>query len=184
MAVSGRALPEGGGVWAWQALRVRADYLAAWAARADRAAPPQLEPSPFPVRIQSAADLEAARWGLLAWQDPEADDSPFWSEAPALGCALARNEPPLLGLAEKSGSKVTGLRLACGALALKIERGYRAVQLRLEGAAAFPEGGGVQLRHGLPGLPETAARELDLWALAGGPAPPGGRWRGTGITGF
>ena len=56
------------------------------------AAPPGLEPAPFPVRIQRQADLDAARWGLLAWEDPDADDSPFWSDAPMLGCTLAAGE--------------------------------------------------------------------------------------------
>ena len=42
---------------------------------------PVFEPGPFPIRIQTAADLEAARFDLLAWQDPWAEDGPasaFW----------------------------------------------------------------------------------------------------------
>ncbi len=177
MAGSGRKLPEDGGVWAWQVLRDREDYREAWAARAGCAAAPDLEPAPFPVRVQSEADLDAARWGLLAWEDPEAVDGPgsaFWSDAPMLGCALGEGEPALVDLLEEAGSTVTGLRLAGGALILKIERGPDAVQLRLADAAAFPGGGGIELRHGIAGLPVTAARELELWALAGEAAPPPG----------
>ena len=96
-----------------------------------------------------------------------------------LGCVLDEDEPPLLGLVAEAGSSLTGLRLVGGDPILKIERGVEAVQVRLTGAAAFPDGGGIGLRHGIPKLPQTVARELDLWRVAGAPAPPKGRGAGT-----
>lgn len=173
MTNSGRGPAEDGGVWMWQMLRDRKGYRLDWAEGSGRASPPEYEPAPFPVRIQSEADLIAARWGLLAWQDPDGPESPFWSDALMLDAALAASEPPLLDMVEKAGSTLSGLRLACGALILKVERGPQAVQLRLEDAGAFPEGGGIELRHGIGDLRETAALERELWELVGKPAPPG-----------
>ena len=97
---------------------------------------------------------------------------------------LDDSEPPLLGLLADAKSSLTGLRLIGGDLILKIERGVQAVQLRLTGAAAFPDGGGIGLRHGIPQLPVTVARELDLWRVVGAPSPPGRRWRGAGTINF
>ena len=51
---------------AWQSLRSNPDYRAGWKAHAGAA--PVLEPAPFPMRVQSEADLMALRWGLLAWE--------------------------------------------------------------------------------------------------------------------
>ena len=45
-------------------------YLAAWRVHSVLPAlEPVFEPGPFPIRIQTAADLEAARFDLLAWAD-------------------------------------------------------------------------------------------------------------------
>ena len=85
MGRSRRSMPEHGGIWAWEVLRCREDYRAAWAASAG---PAEQEPSPFPIRIQSGADLAAASWGLAAWEDPGAADgpaSPFWDVTSMLG---------------------------------------------------------------------------------------------------
>ena len=43
----------GNGIWAWQILRCREDYLAAWAGRT---ALPRYEDAPFPVRVQSTVE--------------------------------------------------------------------------------------------------------------------------------
>ena len=70
---------------AWRFLKRNPDYAAEWEAAADAVEP--MEAGPFPVRTQSAADRAAAAWGLMAWEDPLAEDgpaSPFWTEAPAL----------------------------------------------------------------------------------------------------
>ena len=40
-----------------------------------------MEAGPIPLRIQDDSDLEAARFALLAWEDPDRTDgvvSPFW----------------------------------------------------------------------------------------------------------
>ena len=73
-----RAAKEtGDGIRAWLWLRHVEAYLAAWRAHAVL---PALEsvfkPGPFPIRLPTAADLDAARFDLLAWADPEAADGP------------------------------------------------------------------------------------------------------------
>ena len=56
------------GIRAWLFLRHVEGYEAAWRAHAVLAVPePVFEPSPFLIRIQTAADLEAARFELPAW---------------------------------------------------------------------------------------------------------------------
>ena len=73
------------GIRAWLFLRHVEAYEAAWRAHAVLPAPePVFEPGPFPIRLQTAADLEAAPFDLLAWQDPWAEDgpaSPFWVQS-------------------------------------------------------------------------------------------------------
>ncbi|MDE0006009.1 MAG: hypothetical protein OXQ29_25235 [Rhodospirillaceae bacterium] len=111
--------------------------------------------------------------------------SPFW-DIPMLTCALAADEPPLMDLTQAAGATLSGLRLDGGALVLRVERGGAAVELRLRDAEVFPEGVGIELRHGVLGLPQTMRRERDLWNLLDGPVPPPGwcgaagtgRWRG------
>ena len=72
-------------VRAWPFLKPHPGYAAAFR---EMAAPPAFEEAPFPVRIQTRADLAAAEpWGLPAWQDPLAEPgpaSPFWIDAPML----------------------------------------------------------------------------------------------------
>ena len=60
---------------AWQSLRTNPDYRAGW--KAHGSTEPVLEPAPFPLRVHSEADLMAARWGLLAWEDPRVPDGPL-----------------------------------------------------------------------------------------------------------
>ena len=61
-----------GAVTAWQILKRHPCYRDAWQAVVDRTARPEGEP--VPIRRQTEADLESAPWGLLAWEDPFADD--------------------------------------------------------------------------------------------------------------
>ena len=72
----------GDGVRAWLYLRRVEDYEEAWRAQTALAASaPAFEPGPFPIRIQTPGDLHAARFDLLAWQDPHDTagfPSPFW----------------------------------------------------------------------------------------------------------
>lgn len=103
------------------------------------------ERAAFPLRIQSEADLEAASWGLLAWEDPFAEAgpaAPFWAEAPAALAVVAPAEVPDLGapLAEllaRDRATLEGLRLADGTLLLKVEWAGLAAQMRLLGARTF-----------------------------------------------
>lgn len=53
--------------------------------------------------------------------------------------------------------------------------------------ALAPAGSNIELRHGIPGLPETAARALDLWTLVRTPDPSrcgAGGAGDAGMTGF
>ena len=61
-----RTMSNTGGKRAWEFLRRNPGYIEA-ESRAPQAA---AEAAPFPMRAQTGADLEAAAWGLLAWEDP------------------------------------------------------------------------------------------------------------------
>ena len=63
-----------GAVTAWRIRKRHPDYREQWLAAAGRTG--RAEGGPVPVRTQTEADLEAAPWGLLAWEDPFADDGP------------------------------------------------------------------------------------------------------------
>ena len=119
----------------WGALRHNRDYVAEWRAHAGEPALP--EAAPFRVRTQTTADLAAARWGLLAWEDPTVGmaASPFWIDAEMPRGRLQEPDDvdptPLLALLDKAGATLTGLRLLDGALVLMISRGRKAGQVRL-----------------------------------------------------
>ena len=89
----------GGGARAWQFLKRNADYATAW--RAFIRPAPVAEDAPFPVWRQPGNAGEAARFGLLAWEDPLAADgpaSPFWAVAPMPEAWPAPAEGPGLDL--------------------------------------------------------------------------------------
>ena len=171
------------GVRAWLFLRHVEAYEAAWRAHAVLPAPePVFEPGPFPIRLQTAADLEAAGFDLLAWQDPWVEDGPasaFWVQSRMVEAVLEPAAEPLVSLVAAGGGTVEGLRLADGGLVLKIECAGAVVQVRVRGAAAFPEHGGIEVRYsfGLR-MPQTVGRMLDFWNVAGQAAPRRGRGRG------
>ena len=180
-----RAAGESGdGVLAWTYLRRVEAYEAAWREHAATPAgmAPALEPGPFAVRVQTAADLEAARFVVLAWADPWVEDgpaSPFWVQAGMAEAVLEPEAKPLVPLVAASGGSIEGLRLTGGGLVLKIECAGAAVQIRLRGPALFPVGGGIEVRHsfGLR-MPQSVRRMIDFWNVAGLPAPRKGRGRG------
>ena len=122
----------------WTALRHNRDYVAYWGVHAGGPAP--REPAPFAVRRQTRADLEAARWGLLAWENPAVGmaASPFWIDANMPRGRFDetddRDSIPILALLEESVATLTGLRLLDGALVLRIARGSQAGQARLADA--------------------------------------------------
>lgn len=159
---------------AWSFLRCDPAYRAAWR---DQAAPPAYErDTPFPVRVQAAADRAAvADWSLLAWQDPLAKAGPlsaFFSDVPMLDGTGSASAPPLLPLLARAGATVEGLRLTNGVLILKVERDGRAIQVRVANAGPLLAGGGVRVWHewGLR-LPMNIAQLTDLWSVSGGPSP-------------
>lgn len=166
-----------GGVRAWQFLRRNPAYVEAWR-RVETAAP--VEPAPFPLRKQTEADSAAAEWGLLAWEDPLAEDgpaSPFWAEAEMLDASPAQDAPPLSELLKAPDCRLWGLRLRSGAVIVKVEEGERAVQLRIVDGDTFDPAGGIALR--LPvglDLRLRLRRAADLWPLGsrGKKRPSGG----------
>ena len=163
---------EWDGVRAWRFLRASKGYRKAWQRRGRSPGLP--ERAPFPVRLQTGADLAALEWGLLAWEDPRAGSvaAPFWARAAMSDGKVAPDARPLVALAADGGASLSGLRLGDGSLILKIERRGAAAQVRLPGGGAFPEHGGL--------LPvREVARIEDVWN--GVPAPRPGRVRGTGI---
>ena len=175
----------GDGVLAWMVLRQVEEYRKAWrrhAAAAGVSAAP--EPGPFRIRIQTEADLEAERYGMLAWEDPWKADgpaSPFWRQDGMPEGVQQPGAEPLIGLMGDRGA-VEGLRLLDGDLVLKIEYGGAAVQIRLGNVARFPDGGGISIRHAFGlGMPLSVRRLLDFRGVAGPPAPRNGRCRGAGF---
>ena len=175
--------PGGDNVWsafegalAWTYLRRDPDYREAWAARA---APSCFEAAPFPLRVQAGADLEAAGWGLHAWEDPEGEawHSPFWSAAPMLDAEMtAPGRTPLLPLLAAAKSRIEGLRLAGGGLLLKVSRGNLAVQLMVPDAGGVAEDAGLVIRVEVGmGFPVSIQRAGDFWSVVGG-APPRPGW--------
>ena len=166
---------------AWQILRRLPAYRAAWRRR--RPQPGLPEPGPFPVRLQTAVDLDAARFGILAWEDPFSEEgpaSPFWSGAPMIAAAVGPQATPLAGAAAP-GLEAAGLRLADGSLVLKLERGAAAAQLLIAPGGAFGSGDGVLAQHDLLAEPRPFLAGLrEARALALGPVPLRGGGRGTG----
>ena len=138
------------------------------------------EPAPFALRLQGATDLAAARFGLLAWQNPFARDGPasaFWTEASMADAMAVPDAVPLVGMAAAGEAEVAGLRTGDGTLVLKIERYGAAMQVRIRGGGAFPENGGLALLR-------EVVRIEDLWNGFAVPAPRSGRGWGTGIANF
>ena len=159
-------MSNSGGVRAWQFLRRNPAYVEAW--RNWEAAAPE-EAAPFSLRVQSEADRGAAVWGLLACENPLADDgpaSPFWAEAQMLEALAAPEAPALSMLLKAPDSRLSGLRLESGAVIVKVEQGERALQMRIADGDAFDPDGGIALR--LPvglDLKVRLRREADLWPI-------------------
>ncbi len=154
---------------AWLFLKRNPAYIEGWENAGAVSAP--REPAPFPIRARTEADVKAASWGLLAWEDPfdEAGPvSPFWADAPMLEAAPEPSAPPLTDLLEAPGLRLSGLRLEDGALILKAERGDAAVQMRIADGQAFDPAGGIALRLPLTlDLRQHLSRVADLWSVAG-----------------
>lgn len=175
-------METGDGGAAWVFLRRVEAYLAAWRAnRAATGASAALEPGPFPIRVQTAADLEAARFDLLAWEDPWREDgpaSPFWVQSGMTRGVVDQEGEPLTAMAA-DGASVEGLRLLSGDLVVKVEYRGAVVQVAVRGVERFPEDGSIRVEHsfGLR-MPLSARRIFDFWSIVGRPVPPRGwgRW--------
>ena len=171
-------METGDGVLAWEALRRVEDYEEAWRRYGADGPAHTLEPGPFRIRIQTQADLKAGRFELLAWEAPRKADgpaSPFWRQDGMLEGLLEPGAKPLAKMVGDADS-VEGLRLLGGELVLKVEYAGAVVQIRLRGAARFPEEGGIFIKHpfGLR-IPQSMRRILDFWSVAGRLAPRNGR---------
>ena len=164
------------GACAWACMRREPGYRAAWAAQAG---PLRFEAAPFPLRVQTAADLAAAEWGLAVWEDPDVEvwRTPFWPGMPAL---VAEPDPdpwpdptPLLELLGAAGARLEGLRLLNGRFVLKAELGDAALQILVPSGRVFGPGDGIVAKLGLS-LPLEApvGRIADLWRVCGRPPPP------------
>ena len=157
---------------AWRFIRASKAYRNAWKRR--RPQPGLPERGPFPIRLQTVADLAALAWGMAAWEDPYAELplAPFWTGAGVIEGRVTHDLPPLVRLAAEGGATLSGLRLADGALMLRIERPGVSVPVRLPAGTVFPEDGGLRLVT----VRDVAAIE-DVWS--GLPVPRRGRARGT-----
>ena len=169
---------------AWQILRRLPVYQAAWRRRRGRQQPSLTERAPFPIRLQTVADLAAARFGLLAWLYPFAATgpvSPFWAVTPMLPAAVEARATPIVGAGLPGEMAVEGLRLLDGSLVLKLELGPGAVQFRLAAGRGFDPDDGVVLQHDLREAPRGFVRRLEeACALAAGNVPCRGGGRATG----
>ena len=168
------------GACVWACMRRDPGYRAAWAAQAG---PVRFEAAPFPLRVQTRADLAAAEWGLAVWEDPDVEiwRTPFLPGMPVL---VAEPDPdpwpeptPLLGLLGEAGARLEGLRLLSGRFVLKAELGDAALQILVPSGRVFGPGDGIVAKLGLS-LPLEApvGRIADLWRVAGRPPPPRTGW--------
>ena len=135
------------------------------------AQPAPEEPAPFQLRAQTAADREAAAWGLLAWEDPHDEAgpaSPFWADAPMLEASPSLQAPALTELLSVPRIGLSALRLGDGAAIVKVEDGEGSVQIRIADGAGFDPAGGIDLR--LPTVLDLRVRlrrAAELWPVAG-----------------
>ena len=100
------------GVRAWRFIRASKGYRTAWKRRVPQPGLP--ERAPFPVRLQTAADLAALEWGMSAWENPYAEDGPlmpFWALATTADGMVAPGAAPLSALAAAGDATLSGLRL-------------------------------------------------------------------------
>ena len=153
---------------AWKFLRRNPAYIEA---RRRTAEPAPGESAPFPLRAQTAADREAAAWGLLAWEDPRDEAgpaSPFWSDAPMLEAVPSPKAPVLAELLREPGVRLSGLRLEDGAAIVKVEDGEGSVQIRIADGAGFDPAGGIDLRLStVLDLRMRLCRAAELWPIGG-----------------
>ena len=150
-----------GPVGDWHALKSNRDYTADGGMHGG--APSVVGSAGCALRARSEADLEAARWGLLAWEDPRERGAfkPFWIDDKMLVAVVVEPGDTVGTLARVTGMRVCGLRLLDGALALKVKRGRRVEQIRvLEGDSFDLERTALELRCPFDGFPPAATSRL------------------------
>ena len=159
-----------GPVGDWHALRANSDYRAHWRKRGVAAS--VVESGGFMLRLQNEADLDAARWDLLAWEDPQERSGfkPFWIDEGMLEGSVVEpggSAPPLMAEARAIGISVSGLGLLDGALVLKVRRWRRVEQIRVpEGGSFDMERSALQLRWPLQlSPPAELPRLMNLDAM-------------------
>ena len=160
-----------GPVGDWYALRTIPDYKAD--SRAHGRSPSVVESAAFVLRAQTEADLEAARWELLAWEDPRERSKfkPFWIDEKMLIAVVVEPGGPVGMMARAIGMSVSGLRLLDAALVLKVKRGRRAEQIRvLEGDSFDMERTALQLRYPLSLAHRVTLQGVRLHVAPSGPA--------------
>lgn len=118
----------------------------------ETAAPTVREAPPHPFRRQTEADVKAARWNLLAWEDPRHPQwaELFWADAAMVEGRVAEPaEHAWRSLIHKAGATYAGLRLLDGALVLKVWRGRETGQIRgVDGCAFHPATSGLEVATG------------------------------------
>ncbi|MCY4559378.1 MAG: hypothetical protein OXF79_23970 [Chloroflexi bacterium] len=122
-----------------------------------------MESAGLALRAQTEADLDVARWGLLAWEDPRERSKfkPLWIDEKMLMAVVVEPGDTVGRMARATGMSVSGLRLLDGALVLKVHRGRRVEQIRvLEGDSFDLERTALQLQYPLDALPPTAIPRL------------------------
>lgn len=159
--VTAKEMDIRGPVGDWHALRSNPDYKADW--RAHGGAPPVVHSEGFALRVQTEADVEAARWGLLAWEDPKERSKfkPFWIDEEMLEATVEEPGEPVGVIARATEQNIPGLHLLNGVLVLKVQRGRRVEQIRiLEGDSFDMERSVLQVHHEFDVLPLTAMPRL------------------------
>ena len=125
---------------AWRRLLENPDYVADWQAHAG---PTVREAPPYVFRRQTEVDLKAARWNLLAWEDPR---HPQWASFFRADVAMVEARVAEPGpyarhswrrLLHRAGATFAGLRLLDGTLVLKVSRGRETGQIEVIDGAAF-----------------------------------------------
>lgn len=152
---------------AWDFLQRNPAYIVDWWKTAAGIPPAQGEP--FPVHRRTAVDEAAARWGLLAWEDPLAERgpaSPFWTVAPTLELVPSRGNRFFLELLDEPEVRLSAVSIEPGPVIVKVEKGDAATQLLIEDGSCFDAGGAYALTlRGPLRLPVRLRRAADLWPL-------------------
>ena len=154
-----------GGRPSWRSLRTDPDYVADWRANAGSTVH---EAPPFPFRRQTEADLKAARWNLLAWEDPFCPSRAllFWADAPAVEAQVVpaghAGEYVLRHVPRRTGARYQGLWLRDGTLIVKFARGRRTALFRVPDGDAFdPARSGLAVAARTDGLARGGRARLE-----------------------